>query len=574
MQMPHKPLPTKRNFLPADFQVTNWEALQPFYEQLRDRPISSVEDLKTWLLDRSELEGVLSEDAGWRYIHTTCDTGNEQYKQAYEQYIAAIVPKLTPLSHQLDEKLIACPYTATLAQEPGYDLLIRSVETSIKLYTPKNIPLFTQVQLQAQQYGKLVSEMSISREGKELTLQQAATYLELPDRQVREEVYMQIHTRRLQDKTVLDNLYSQLVQKRHQIACNAGFANFRDYSFASLKRFDYTPQDCLAFHEAVQEVVIPLLNDLAEERKDQMALPSLRPWDHTVDPQGRPPLHPFSNTHELVQKSIQVLDQLDSYFGDCLRTMQEMGRFDLESRKGKAPGGYNMPLEESGVPFIFMNAVNDVDNIVTLFHESGHAIHSFLMHKLLLNDFKHTPSEIAELASMSMELLTMDHWHIFLPQEEEAKRAKKEHIEGIIRRLAWIAAMDKFQYWVYENPIHTALEREEKWKEIINAFSDQITSWHGYEHIKYTLWQRQLHLFEAPFYYIEYGIAQLGAIAMWKNYKEHPTKALQAYKDALQLGYTRPLPAMYATAGIKFDFGVSYLRYLMDFLRDEWKMLL
>lgn len=573
MQMFHKPVPKKRKFLPTDFKVTNWETIQPFYELLRNRPIASVEDLKTWLLNRSELEGVLSEDAGWRYINTTCDTGNKQYIQAYEQYVTEIIPQLTPPSHGLDEKMMTCPYTATLAQEPGYDLLIRSLATSIKLYTPDNIPLFTQVQLQAQQYGKLVSEMSITREGKEITLQQAATYLELPDRQVREEVYIHLHTRRLQDKDVLDTLYSNLVDGRHQIACNAGFSNFRDYSFASLNRFDYTPQDCFAFHEAVQEVVIPLLNDLAQERKDQIKLTKLRPWDHAVDPENRPPLHPFSNTHELVQKNIQVLDQVDSYFGNCLRTMQEMGRFDLDARKGKAPGGYNMPLEESGVPFIFMNAVNDVDNVVTILHESGHAVHSFFMHHLLLNDFKHTTSEMAELASMSMELLTMDHWGTFLPEEADAKRAKKEHIEGIIRRLAWIATIDKFQHWVYENPTHTVSERESAWKDIIDSFSDQVTAWDGYEHIKYTLWQRQLHLFEAPFYYIEYGIAQLGAIAVWKNYKKNPTKALQDYKNALQLGYTTPLSAMYATAGIKLDFGAAHLRYLMRFLQEEWKKL-
>lgn len=570
----HKPLPKKRNFLPSDFKVTSWEALQPFYELLRDRPIASLEDLKKWLLDRSELEGILAEEASWRYIHTTCDTGNEQYTQAYEQYIADIVPKLTPLSHQLDEKVMVCPYTASLAQESGYDLLIRSLKTSIELYTPTNIPLFTQVQLQAQQYSKLVSEMSIHMGGKELTLQQAATYLESIDRKVREEVYIQIHTRRLQDKVALDTLYSQLVRTRHQIALHAGFANFRDYSFASLKRFDYTPQDCFAFHQAVQEVVVPLLNDLAQERKSHMKVNSLLPWDHAVNPQNRPPLHPFNDTQELVQKSIQVLDQLDLYFGDCLRTMQEMKRFDLDSRKGKAPGGYNMPLEESGVPFIFMNAVNDIDNVVTILHESGHAIHSFLMHDLLLNDFKHTNSEMAELASMSMELLTMDHWNIFLPQEADARRAKREHIEGIIRRLAWIAAIDKFQHWVYEHPTHTVLEREEAWKNIIDAFSDQVTDWNGYEYIKYTLWQRQLHLFEVPFYYIEYGIAQLGAIAIWKNYQEHPTKALQDYKQALQLGYTLPLSTMYYKAGTKLDFSITHLRYLMDFLWKEWENLL
>lgn len=572
--MVYTPIPKKRNFLPNNFKITTWDTLQPFYELLRDRPIRSIEDLQLWLVDRSELEGVISEEAGWRYIHTTCDTGNEQYMQAYAQYVGDIVPKLSPLSHQLDEKIMTCPDTASLAKEPGYDLLLRSLEMNTKLYRPENIPLFTEVELQAQQYGKLISEMTINRDDQEITLQQAATYLELPDRKIREEVYLQIHTRRLEAKATLDKLYSQLVQERHQIASNAGFPNFRDYSFASLKRFDYTPQDCFAFHGAVQEIVIPLLDDLAQERKDQMKFASLRPWDHAVDVQNRPPLHPFSHTNELVEKSIQVLDQLDPYFGNCLRTMHEMERFDLDARKGKAPGGYNMPLEESGVPFIFMNAVNNIDNLVTLFHESGHAIHSFLMHGLLLNDFKHTPTEMAELASMSMELLTMDYWDIFLPQEADVKRAKKEHLEGIIRRLAWIAAIDKFQHWVYENPSHTVLERAEAWKGIIDIFSDHLTTWGRYETIKYTLWQRQLHLFEVPFYYIEYGIAQLGAIGVWKNYKENPSKALQAYKNALSLGYTRPLPIIYATAGVKLDFSAEHLSYLIKFLRVQWEQLL
>lgn len=567
-------VPKKRNFLPNEFTINNWQDLEPFYKLLLTRRIDSLSDLHTWLLDRSELEGAISEDAGWRYIHTTCDTSNAKYKETYERYITDILPKIMPLSEQLDEKIIQSPYTPLLAQEPGYDLLIRSLEANIMIYREKNIPLYTSVQLQAQEYGKLASEMTITRDGKELTMQQAANYLELPDRNIREEVYLQINKRRLQDKATLNKLYTNLVHERHQIASNADFSNFRDYSFVALKRFDYTAQDCFNFHQAVIDFIMPLVNEFATQWKKESGYTTLRPWDHNADPQNRPPLQPFKNTKELLEKTITVLDKLDPYFGDCLRIMQRMNRFDLESRKGKAPGGYNYPLEESGVPFIFMNAANDFVNVVTMLHESGHAIHSFLMHDLPLNNFKHITSEMAELASMSMELLTMDYWELFLDNPADAKRAKKVHLESIIKRLGWIAAIDKFQHWVYENPMHTENEREETWKNIVDTYSDDITNWDGLEHIKYSLWQKQLHLFEAPFYYIEYGIAQLAAISIWKNYKQNPKKGLQNYLDALKLGYTQSLSDMYKAAGTKLDFTSSYMAELINFVRDEWNRLL
>jgi oligoendopeptidase F len=564
----------ERKFLPATFKINGWESLEPFYKVLLAKEINSLADLRTWLLHRSELEGVISEDAGWRYIHITCDTGNESYNKSYEEYVTDILPKIMPLSHQLDEKIIHSPYTSNLAQEPGFELLIRCLETNIKLYRTENIPLFTNIQLQSQQYGKIVSEMIIEREGKELTMQQAATYLELPDRKLREEVYFQMHERRLRDKVTLDDLYTNLIHQRHQVATNAGFSNFRDYSFVALKRFDYTPQDCFSFHQAVMDVIMPLINDIATEHKKEIGYSELRPWDRAVDPQGRPPLQAFKDTQELLQKTTIVLDKVDPFFGDCIRTMQKMGRFDLESRKGKAPGGYNLPLQESGVPFIFMNAANDFQNVVTMLHESGHAVHSFLMHDLPLNDFKHITSEMAELASMSMELLTLDHWNVFLEDPIDAKRAKREHLESIIKRLGWIAAIDKFQHWIYENPTHSVDERKEEWKKIIDVFTDHVTAWDGLEDIKYTLWQKQLHLYEVPFYYIEYGIAQLGAIAVWKNYRQNPKKALQSYINALKLGYTKPLSGMYETAGAKLDFGRSHILELIGLVREEWEKLL
>jgi oligoendopeptidase F len=386
---------------------------------------------------------------------------------------------------------------------------------------------------------------------------------------LREEVYEQMGHRRLQDKDTLNSLYTTLIRDRHQIAINAGFENFRDYSFVAMNRFDYTPQDCFAFHEAIEKEVVPLLNTLAQKRKDLLGVSVLKPWDTLVDPSNQPPLRPFSDADDLLQKTITAFDQLDPFLGDCLRTMQTMGHFDLESRKGKAPGGYNYPLDETGVPFIFMNATATLKDMVTLLHEGGHAVHSFLVRDLVMNDFKHFTSEVAELASMSMELLTMEHWDIFFDHEKDQKRARRQHLEKIISTLAWVATIDKFQHWVYEHPEHTLAQRQAAWNDIFDRFSDDVTDWSGQEHDKDFLWQKQLHLFEVPFYYIEYGIAQLGAVAVWKRYQANPAQGLRDYLEALKLGYTHTVPQVYQKAGIAFEFSGTYIRELMQFLRTH-----
>lgn len=568
-----KPSPKKRTFIPADFKLTDWTNLKPFYDQLLTRDIPSVEALSKWLSDRSELEGILEEETGWRYIHMTSDTTHEGYRQQYEYYIQDILPQIMPLSHQLDEKVIQSPYIQAIRQEKGFDLLVQCLEKNIHLYRPENISLLTKLQIEGQNYSKLAGAMTIEMDGKELTLQQAATYLESTDRAVRQEVYEKLNQRRLQDKDKINDLYSTLVQERHQVALNAGFANFRDYAFVALKRFDYTSKDCFAFHQGIESTAVPFINELARERQAQLGVDALKPWDHAVDPSGQPPLRPFNTTDELLQKSIQAFDQLDPFLGDCLRTMQDMQRFDLDSRKGKAPGGYNYPLEESGVPFIFMNAAATFQDMITMLHEGGHAVHSFLMHPLPLNDFKHTTSEMAELASMSMELLTMDQWHLFFEQEDDLRRAKKQHLQQLITRLAWIATIDQFQHWVYENPHHTPEQRKAAWNDVFARFSDQVTSWSGQETFRDFIWQKQLHLFEVPFYYIEYGIAQLGAIAVWRNFQQDPKQALASYLNALKLGYTCSLPEMYETAGIKFDLSPAYIQELIKFVRKQWQAL-
>lgn len=568
-----KPAPRKRQFLPIDFELTHWESLQPFYEQLLHRPLATLADLRGWLLDRSELEGAIAEDASWRHINMTRDTTHEGYRQQYETYIKDILPQIMPIAHQLDEKTVQCPYAQALKQEVGFDLLLRCLENNISLYSADNIPILIQLELREQEYSKIAGAMTVAVGGQELTLQQAAIHLEDPDRTLREEVYQKIQHRSWQDKDTLDDLYTALISDRHQVALNAGFENFRDYSFADLRRFDYTPEHCFSFHQGVEEAVVPLLNELARGRQAMLGVATLKPWDHAVHPTGKPPLKPFSDGADLLHKTIMVFDRLDTSLGDCLRTMEDMGRFDVVSRKGKAPGGYNYQLEESGVPFIFMNAAAKFRDMITILHEGGHAIHSFLMHDLLINNFKHPTAEMGELASMAMELLTRDHWDIFFEEADDLQRAKKQHLEQVIGRLAWIATIDKFQHWVYENPHHTLEQRKAAWHDILRSFSERVTDWSGQESFKDFMWQKQLHLFQAPCYYIEYGIAQLGAIAVWRNYQQNPAQGLQKYLNALKLGYTRSLPDMYATAGIAFDLRSTYIQELVTFIRDQWQAI-
>lgn len=555
-----------RTFLPVDFKVTDWDSLQPYFENLLQRELLSADDLAKWLDNVSELEAVISEDACWRQIHMTCDTTNKEYEESFSFFCMEIEPKMKPYGFELNKKLVACPFTKDLPKDQYFPYL-RSVENSISLYREENVALQADLNLLAQQYGVISGAMGVEVDGKEYTLQQAARFLQSPERALRESVFGKVSARRLEDKDKLNDLFDELLQKRHQVAVNAGFDNYRDYKFRELGRFDYTPDDCFAFQEAVREHIVPLQAMLIRHRQQRLGLDTMRPWDSDAEPQGTQPLHPFSDGAELAQKSIEVFSKLSPFFSGCLQTMQKMQRLDLESRKGKAPGGYNCPLAETGVPFIFMNAAGTMGDVITMMHEGGHAIHSFLSHPLRLSAFKEYPMEIAELASMSMELFTMEHWDVFFKETGELHRAQLEEMERIISVLPWIATIDKFQHWLYTHPGHTRVERESIWMSILNEFSTGITDWSGYEEYRKNFWQKQLHLFEVPFYYIEYGIAQLGAIAMWRQYRQDADKALSNYQDALALGYTRTLKELYATAGIRFDFSPAYIRELSDFVK-------
>jgi oligoendopeptidase F len=569
MSAPSIPQRPPRQFLSESFQVKTWVELKPYFDKLLERNIGSAEDLRQWFQDRSELESAISEDLGWRYIKMTCYTEDKALLERYQEFVENIQPKIAPVSDQLNRKVADSPFLGPLAKEEGYAILIRNLKKDMEIFREENVPLFTEINLESQKYAQLNGAMTIAWKGQELTLQQASVLLQETDRSVREEVYQLITERRLRDKETLDGLYTKLIELRHKVAVNAGFANFRDYMFKSYGRFDYTPQDCFNFHEAVSSEVVPLLEELAEKRKEEMKVASLRPWDKAVDPLGRPPLKAFNGGKDLTTKGIEVFRRLDPFLGDCLTTMEAMGHLDLESRKGKAPGGYNYPLAEIGIPFIFMNATSTMRDMTTLMHEGGHAVHNFLTKDLALADFKSPPMEVAELASMAMELLSMDHWAVFFANPQDLARARQEQLEDIIETLPWVATIDKFQHWIYEHPAHTPEQRKRQWHTVYQEFADTVTDWNGLEEARNFMWQKQLHLYEVPFYYIEYGMAQLGAIALWRNFKQNKTEGLAGYQRALKLGNLRTIPEIYKAAGIKFDFSKSYIRELMNFVRKE-----
>ena len=561
-----------RTFLPEDLSINNWAQIETYFEDLNTRAINSVEDLKKWMQDRSELEAVLEENMAWRYIKMNIDTTDLELQKSFQFFVQNISPNIAPYAHGLNTKLINSKHLKDL-DSAYYFIYLRDIKNAIHLYREENIPLFTELTNKAQKFGEISAQMMVQVDGKDQTLQQASVHLKSIDRDKRKAVFELINKRRTEDQTSLDVLLDELIAKRHKVARNANFENFRDYKFQAMGRFDYTKEDCFDFHTSIEKEIVPLIADIHKERKTLLGVEVLKPWDMQVDPNGNEPLKPFDGGEDLLDKCIDCFDQIRPFYGDCLRKMKAMGHLDLVSRKGKAPGGFMYPLYETGVPFIYMNAVGLLRDAVTMVHEGGHAIHSFYTKDMELTSFKSTPSEVAELASMSMELISMEHWHVFFKDESSWKRARKEQLQGVLATLPWVAMVDEFQHWLYENSDHTHQERHNKWESISKRYASGLVDWTSYEKYQKIAWQRQLHIYEVPFYYIEYGMAQLGAIAIWRNYKQNPEKALDDYDRALKLGYTKTIGEIYETAGIKFDFSAAYVKDLANFVKCELELL-
>lgn len=565
-----QPIPTrkKRTFVSESFVPENWASVEPYYQNLLSRDIHSTEELKKWLKDWSELEAVTAEYSRWIYVRTTVDTSDEKAKAELIHLYTQIVPHMAPQENLLKKKFIASPFIDSLDSDLYYTT-IRKVKKEVEMFRAENIALQSEMNIKQSTYDQIVGQQSIHYEGQEITLQQATVYLKSTDRKQREETFMLSGERRMKDADKLDELLTELIQLRHRIATNAGYDNYIQYRFDELGRFDYTPKDCENFHRAVEEVIMPVVNGNFRERKSKLGLDTLKPWDVEVDVSGKNPLKPFQSAAEMTDKTIECFAHLDKYFAERLDIMKSLKYLDLDSRKNKGPGGYNMAMPEIGIPFIFMNSANSEQDVITMVHEGGHAVHTFLTNHLELNAFKELTPEIAEVASMGMELMSMEHWDVFYPNPDDLKRAKKRHLQYILGVLSKTCLGDEFQLWLYANPQHTVEQRRNKWSELNRRFSTTEVSWEGLEELEKTGYHKILHFYIVPFYYIEYAFAQLGALALWRNFRQNAKETIGKYKSALKLGYTKPIPVFYETAGVRFDFSKPYISGLVDFLKSE-----
>ena len=564
------PVPA-RTFVPAKLDPAQWDQLQPLYDALLARELDDASALEAWLADYSELSAAVGEYGSLRNIDYACHTDDADIEKAYMHWVENIAPKLSPLYNQLREKYLAAPGLGGL-DKARYDILTREWKASSELFREKNVPLGTQVTKLNSDYDKLIGEMQVDFDGKTQTLQQMGRYQEETNRSVREEAWRLSAGRRLKDREKIDAIFQDMVGIREKIAANADCANFLDYSWKSWQRFDYTPQDCRDFADTIDRVVMPRVAQLDRDRRAKLGVDSLRPWDGSVDPQGREPLRPFNpyDPQRMVERATEIFRRVDPSLADDFSTMTFGRNLDLDSRKGKRAGGFQSSLTESKQPFIFMNAAGLQRDVDTLLHEGGHAFHFMWAAKNEpLSFMQHAPIEFCEVASMSMELMGCDHYGVYYDKPEEAARAKRKQLEGIIRFFPWMATIDMFQHWIYSNPGHTPEQRTAAWLEISGRFSSPETDWSGLDDVKAARWHAQLHLFHVPFYYVEYGIAQLGALQLWLKYKQDPQAALAGYRAGLSLGGTKPLPELFAAAGIKFDFSAATMEPLIAAVEEE-----
>lgn len=567
-----------RSFVPAAADLGDWPQIAPLFDQLEARAAQaqSAAELERWLLDWSELNAALDEEASRRHIAMTCHTDNAEAEQAHLHFVEHVEPEIKPRQFALEKIYAGHPARAELLQAgagglPRYQVFDRDVKNHVALFRPENVALETEEAKLCLAYQKLMGAQTVTFRGEEKTLVQMGRYLEEPDRALRQEAWELMAQRRLQDADRCEEIFESLIQLRTQVAKNAGFDNYRDFAFRQKGRFDYTPADCLQFHAAIESEIMPVVRETQEERRQQLKLDRLRPWDLAVDPHNRAPLKPFGEVREMVSRTQKIFDQLDGELAAGFRQMQDLKLLDLDNRKGKAPGGYQSTLAEARVPFIFMNAIGVQRDVETILHEAGHAFHAQATRGEDLYAYRGAPIEFCEVASMAMELLGNEFLEEFYPAAE-ANRARKTHLEGIIGFFPWMAVVDGFQQWIYTHANHTRAERRAAYQELMDRFGGAV-DWSGWERTRAHSWHRQLHIFLHPFYYVEYGIAQLGALEVWANSRRDKARALGAYKQALALGGSRPLPELFHAAGCSFQFDAATIRPLIHLAGSELKKL-
>jgi len=552
-------------FVPDDFDATVWENIDPLTNDLMGRELSCSSCIEGLISDSSELAEHISETGALLYIGMTCDTESEEKRESFLNFMSIIRPKLSEFSDALNRRIVHHPSVGDL---PGrYDLMLRGMRTDVEIFRKENIPLGVRQTELVTEAQTINGAMTVEFEGEERTFPQMSKYLESNDRSQRQAAWMAISARRMEDSERLSEIFDELISIRHQMATNAGFESYTQYMFRAMHRFDYTVEDCLEFHESVESVCMPILEKINKERCDGLEIGELSPWDVNEkggsgpDIHGRDPLRPFETVDEMVEKLSEMFHEISNDLGEKFDKLVEMDTLDLDTRKGKAPGGYQYYLEKSRVPFIFMNAAGLQGDLETMIHEAGHAFHSLYCGHLELIDERDYPIEFAEVASMSMELLTQPWWDKFY-DSEQADRARRAHLEGVVFLLPWIATIDSFQHWIYANPGHSREERAEVWLSIRDKFGSKM-DWTGHTDLRELSWQAQGHLFGVPFYYIEYGIAQLGSLQLWKTQMSDPQKALDDYANAMTLGNTRTLPELFSAADLELGFNEGHFMSLM-----------
>ena len=555
-----------RQFLPEKIDLTDTAQLEPVFDRLQEelKKSASVTDLETWLSHHGEVTAALTESSSLTYIAMTCQTDDPTKEKAYLHIVEVVDPWLKPRQFALMQALVASSHFAQLP--PFYDVFRRSVENQVKIYREENVARETEIARLSQQYQKISGAMTVQFDGEEQTLVRMARIQEEIDRTRREAAWKTVVERRLRDVDALETIFEKMLKIRHEIALAAGFKNFRDYTFALYERFDYTPEDCVQFQETIEKQIVPLMRQLQAQRKAKLGVDKLRPWDLAVDPDNQPALHPFDDSSELLEKSQKIFSQLDPRLGSYYQVLRDQELVDLDNRKGKAPGGYQSTLTEARVPFIFMNAVGTHRDVETMVHEAGHAFHALASREQPLHAYRSAPIEFCEVASMGMELLAAPKLEEFY-SAADANRARRTHLEGIIKFFPWMATVDAFQHWIYTHPEHTRAERRAFWLSLMDRF-DGGEDYSGFEEARAHLWHRQLHIFEIPFYYVEYGIAQLGALQLWQAAQKNLPGALNDYLAGLSLGGSRPLPELFETSGLAFDFTEKTIAPLMRNVKD------
>lgn len=556
------------NFIPKDLQVNSWTSLKPYFEQLLQDPIASVADLKQFILNYSDVMSIYWESKARSYINVTCYTNNKEFESIDKLFSEKITPEVDVYSDKINRKIHENEFFNKLPME-RFDQYNKRLKRQIEMFTEKNVPLYSKISQLNTKFEQITGGLTVMIDGQEMPMSLAKAKLKENDRSVREQAWRALREKWGQIKGDLDDLFDKMIGLRHQVAINAGYKNFKFYQHDNYQRFDYTPEDTIVFHDAIEKHILPLANVIIAKHRDKLKLTDdFRPWDSDGTPKDEKPLSPFNSGQELLEKTIAVFHDLHPQFAKNLKAMDQAKLFDLDSRKNKAPGGYNYGLEVTGMPFIFMNAAGTHDDVVTLMHEGGHAMHTFLTNDEPLLTYRDTPSEMAETASMSMELMSSSYWNK-LYNDKDHKRARREHLEGIVCFFPWCATVDAFQHWIYQNPQHTHKERDEYFETLIQRLGNNVVNWQGLENYRRNEWQKQLHIFTVPFYYIEYGIAQLGALQIYRNFVNDPEKSLQGYINGLKLGASKSIPEVWQTMGIKFDFSEETIQELMAFVQQE-----